>query len=457
MGVDLIINGNRIYYDGLLQKISIAIDEGRIVSIGSEAQMPKAERTVEAGNKFVLPGGVDPHSHVEGYSNVGTIEIGSLAAAIGGTTTILDFSERKGDTDSATAAKEKIERFKKKSTVDFSLKPMMTSRDLESLNELEKTLRVFREMGIVAFKVFTTYERLGRKLDNYNILKIMNMAKKEGLIVQVHAEDNAIAEGNRKNLRQEEKTGPEYHALMKPNISEDLAITDVALLAKETGASVYIVHTSTMRAPEIINRFRNSGTKIYGETCPQYLILTDDFLKGKNGNEFICSPPLRKAEDNAALWRSLSEGKIQTVGSDHVPFTKEQKKEGIPFDEVPNGIPGIEVRLPLLFSEGVKKGKITIKEFVDVISSNPAKIFGIYPRKGTLRVGSDADVVIVDPEKVHGLSASDLHMGSDISVYEHITCDGWPIMTIARGEILIENDLPVSNEHNGMYLGISKN
>ncbi len=450
MALDLILRNGYVFYNRQLNNMSIGIKDGKISDIGHISE--NSVKVIDVSNKIVIPGGIDPHTHIEGYSKVGTIETGSMAAAMGGTTSILDFSQANKKEDTLEAARSKIQRFKDKSYLDFTIKPMMVTPDFESGEKLESIFNGLKKLDIIAVKIFTTYKNLGRYANNYQLYMGMKIAKKYNIMVQVHAENNDILEGNLEQFAKGNKSSPIYHAMSKPNVSEDLAVADTSIIAGDTGEKSYLVHLSTKNSPIIINEARSHGIDIYGETCPQYLLLNEDFLKRENGNEYLCSPPLRKIEDNDAMWNALNMGYIKAVGSDHVPFLKEQKTKDLPFYNVPNGVPGIETRLPLLFSEGVQKGKISLETFVNVISTNPAKIFGLYPNKGIINIGSDADITVIDPKLDHSLKAEDLHMGSDISLYGHLICHGWPILTISNGEIIMQDGVFTGEKHHGKFL-----
>ena len=452
MSFDLVLEDGNVFLNGELRRTSIGIKNGKIAAIGIISEFSGNSKKINLSGKLVIPGGVDPHTHIEGYSRAGTIKNGTESAAIGGTTSVLDFSQANKNEDTVAAAASKIRRFSDTSPLDFTIKPMMVTDDFISPERLETIFSELSKLGVMAVKIFTTYKNLGRYVNNYQILQGMNTAKKYGIMVQIHAENNDFLEGNMEALLKEGKTDAKYHALSKPPVSEDVAVADSAVMAGDSGAKVYCVHLSTRNSPEIIDNARKHGVDIYGETCPQYLILDDSFLNGKNGNEYICSPPLRKKEDNELMWKAISSGKIQAVGSDHVPFLSDQKKD-LPFNKVPNGIPGIETRLPLLFSEGVQKGRITLDKFVDIISTSPARIFNLYPRKGTISIGSDADITVIDQNMEHGLRAEDLHMGTDIAIYSHMKTQGWPVLTVAGGEIVARDDAFTGNGRRGKFLG----
>ena len=453
MSFDLILDDGNVFLYGGVKRTSIGIENGKVIAIGNLSEFNGSTKRINVSGKLVIPGGVDPHTHIEGYSSAGTIKKGTESAAIGGTTTVLDFSQANKNEDTVAAAASKIKRFSESSPLDFTIKPMMVTDDFQSIENLESIFSQLSGLGVMAVKIFTTYKNLGRYANNYHILQGMNTAKKYGIMVQIHAENNDFLEGNMESLANQGKTDAKYHALSKPPVSEDVAVADSAVMAGDSGSKVYCVHLSTKTSPEIIYNARNHGVNIYGETCPQYMILDDSFLERENGNQYICSPPLRKKEDNESMWHAIASGMIQAIGSDHVPFLAEQKKAGIPFNKVPNGVPGIETRLPLIFSEGVQKNRITLERFVELISASPARIFGLYPRKGSISIGSDADITVIDTKMEHSLRAEDLHMGTDISIYSHLKSKGWPVLTLSGGEVVAENDVFVGNKKRGKFLG----
>jgi dihydropyrimidinase len=297
--------------------------------------------------------------------------------------------------------------------------------------------------GIPTFKAFQIYTKNRWFADDWQLYCLLRRAAELGAIVTIHAENCLIGENLQVELVKKGQTDPKYHGAAKPNMVEDMAIHTCMEMAQALGSKVYIVHTSTREAPTIISRYRNKGLSVFCETCTHYLWLTEETFEPKlpRGVMYMCSPPLRKQEDVEALWRDIKAGTVHTVGSDHAPFTMKQKKENSKtFASIPNGFPGVEPRAPIVFQEGVLKRGLSLQRFVEIVSTNAAKIFGMYPQKGVIAPGSDADLVIIDPEKKHSLNAADLHQGTDLSVYEGMEVTGWPVATILRGQVIVEND-----------------
>lgn len=447
MSFDLFIKNGKVVGPHWVKEVDIGIENGIITYLGNSLKTINSGRIIDATNKIISPGGIDPHTHLEtlfmGAQVPETWEKGTIAAAYGGTTTVLDFAgleeEEKGDTPRAMTNR-KLERAKKMSVIDYNVKPMLKNAYYKTEEDLTNIIQDLISTGIPGFKVFMAYRKLGINTDDGWLYKIMKAVKRENAILQIHAENGLLEEVLQNELVSEGKIEPIYHYYAKPNFVENMAIQTAMELAEETESPTYIVHQSTKEGFEIVSRYRMKGLNVFDETCTHYLTLTKKYLEDKKrGRYYICSPPLRDSEDVLALWKGLSTGKVQVVGSDHVAFTTAQKEQFNEFTKVPNGIPGIETRLPLVFSEGVRKGRITLERFAEVTSTNAAKIFGLYPKKGTIQVGSDADLVIIDPNLEHKLRAEDLHMGTDLSVYEDMTSNGWPTHTILRGNVIVED------------------
>jgi dihydropyrimidinase len=297
--------------------------------------------------------------------------------------------------------------------------------------------------GVTSFKVYLIYRESGRYVDDWQLYTMMKRAKELGAMIAIHAENSAISEENQKRLVAEGKTDPRYHAVAKPNLVEEMDIQKCMMLAEDSGAWTYMVHVSTRKGPDIIANYRRKGLPVFCETCPHYLVLTKDVLEPKlpRGLLSICRPPFREQEDVNALWQGIKERTVHLVGSDHVAYTAKQKQDNSAnFKSIPNGLPGCEVLVPLMFDEGVRKRGISLEHFAQLVSTNAARIFGIYPQKGIIAPGSDADLVVIDPEKRHSLNAAALHMGSDISPFEGMEVTGWPAATILRGKVIAENN-----------------
>jgi dihydropyrimidinase len=456
---DLIIKNGKVVTPLGVINTDIAVQGEKIAAIGEFGTFQEAEQVVNAQGKLVFPGGIDTHSHFElmfmGERPPETWDIGTTASAIGGTTTTIDFaSQDKGETLFA-AAKKQLDRASKLSVIDFTTKPILCD-----LTDMEKELAGIEECvkyGIRAFKGATIYRKVGWYENDWQIYQIMRKIKELGAMMTYHAENGLIGEEMQVELVNHGKTDPKYHAIAKPNFVEDMDILKLMMIAQELGTKTYIVHTSTRNGPTLIDSFRKKNLPVYCETCTHYLWLTDSTFEPKlpRGIMYMCSPPLRKQADIEALWDGIKAGTVQTVGSDHVAFTKAQKEAHCEsFKDIPNGFPGCEVRLPIVFQEGVLKRNLSLEKFAEVTATNAAKIFGLYPKKGVLLPGSDADIVVFDPNKKHSLNAKDLHMGTDLSVFEGMEVTGWPTMTILRGQIIVENEKFKGKAGQGQFLKV---
>ncbi|MEM3191181.1 MAG: dihydropyrimidinase [Nitrososphaeria archaeon] len=460
MSFDLFIKNGKVIGPQWVKEVDIGIEGEVITYIGNSLKKYDAARIIDATGKIVSPGGIDPHTHFEtnfmGSQVPETWEKGSIAAAFGGTTSVLDFAglekEEKGDTIEVMINR-KLERAKKLSTIDYAVKPILKNAFYKTVDDLSSIIKGLVSTGIPAFKVFMAYRKQGLNTDDMWLYEIMKVVHNENAILQIHAENGMIEEANQNRFISEGKTEAIYHYYAKPNFVENLAIQTAMVLAEVTKSPTYIVHQSTKEGLEIISNYRMKGLSVFDETCPHYLTRTRKYLEDKiKGRHYIMSPPLRDSEDILALWNGLNIGKIQTVGSDHVAYTIAQKEEFAEFTKVPNGTPGVETRLPIVFSEGVRKGRITLSRFAEVTSTNVAKIFGLYPKKGTIQVGSDADLVLIDPNFEHKMRAEDLHTDSDLSIYDDMTSKGWPTHTILRGEVIVEDGSFYGKAGNGKYL-----
>lgn len=457
MIVSLVIkNGTVVSPFGVL-KTDIAIEGEKILALGLISAFSKAEKVIDARGKIVIPGGVDTHSHFEllfmGARPPETWDVGTTAAAIGGTTTTIDFAPQEKGESLLDAIKRQFARADELSVIDYTTKPILTD-----LSDLDKELDYMKEVvdyGVPSFKGATIYTKQGWYENDWQLYSILRRVKELGGMMTIHAENCLIGEQMQVELIKQGKTEPKYWSVAKPNFVENLAIQTCMMVAEVLGSNTYIVHTSTKEGPGIIASYRRKGLPVFCETCTHYLWLTEDKFEPKfpDGIMYMCSPPLRKQEDIEALWEGITAGTVHTIGSDHVAFTKAQKEEHCDaFDTIPNGFPGCEVRVPVIFSEGVLKRGLSLQKFVDVVSTNGAKIFGLYPKKGVIAPGSDADIVILDPDKKHSLNAADLHMGTDLSVFEGLEVTGWPVATILRGEVIVESEEFVGKVGQGQFV-----
>jgi dihydropyrimidinase len=447
----LIKNGNVVLPTGTSVS-DILIENESIAQIDKDIRR-NADRIIDAKGRYVIPGGVDVHTHLDapvgGTTSSDDFETGTRAAAFGGTTSIIDFAtqSRGGSLQQAYQLwRAKAER----SVVDYGLHMIIVDMPENQLDEIDNIV----EEGITSFKVFTAYPG-SLMIDDAAILRVMLRAKKLGAFIAVHAENGdairllvhqALAEGH---------TTPLYHARTRPAVAEAEATNRVIALARIAGVPVYVVHVTCAESLEEISRARKKGIDVFAETCPQYLFLTKDDLDRPNfeGAKFVLTPPLREKSDNEALWEGLRCGDLQVVSTDHCPFFFEtQKRAGTnDFTKIPNGGPGIENRLQLLFHHGVKQGRISVNRWVDLIATNPSKLFGLYPKKGVLQPGSDADVVIWDPNQESTISASTHHMRVDYSMYEGMKVTGNAEMVLSRGEIIVENNSWLGRKGRGQY------
>jgi dihydropyrimidinase len=309
------------------------------------------------------------------------------------------------------------------------------------------------EDGVTSFKLYMAYSRRGIMADDATILSVMQRATELGATVLVHAENGTISDWIEDSLVTEGKVAPQYFPSSKPSFIEAEAVNRAIFWAKHTGVQLYIVHLSTADGLALVRAAQSEGFNVIAETCPQYLLLDESVFKRPDGHRFICSPPIRTTTDSALLWEGIADSIISSTGTDHCAFTTQQKDRGRDdFQKVPNGLPGVETRLPLLFSEGVMKERISINTFARICSLEPAKIFGLFPKKGIIATGSDADIVIIDPTIKKKISSNELHMGVDWTPFDGWKIEGFPILTISRGEVIVENGEFTGKAGRGRFL-----
>ncbi len=442
----------------------ILIEDEKIVQVGQNLPSGQAQ-VVDASGKLILPGGVDPHVHLD-LPMFGTVSsddhyTGTKAAAFGGTTTVIDFVSFDFPT-----FKESIDAWHLKSAkaaVDYSAHMNLTKFSPAIAAELPSLPR----LGITSVKTFTAYnDRL--RLDDGNIFKALRIAQDNGMLVMLHAENGDVIDLLVAEALAAGHTSPEWHAKTRPAWGAVDAAMRAFSLAAMAGAPLYLVHMNVGGEVDMLQYARQRGVKAMGETCPQYLFFTEDDLRRPDGAKWICSPPMRTAADNSRLWDGLMAGTIQTVGTDHCPFfydgTQPIIYEGQPvaipgkelgrddFTRIPNGLPGIQDRLPVLWTSAVGTGRLTPERFVELTSSNPAKIFGLYPRKGAVLPGSDADLVIWDPHKKvrYGLALS--QQRTDYNLYEGWDLVGYPEKVFLRGRLIVDGDKWLGTKGGGRFL-----
>jgi dihydropyrimidinase len=451
--VELLIKNAKIVTSSNTFESSIGIENGKIVSLSPHLETSGA-RVYDARGKIVVPGAIDAHTHMElpvmNTKSADDFYSGTVAAACGGVTTIVDFVDPKPGQTMLDAFADYRGRADQEVTTDYGLHMMFKGQSLPEIDQISKVV----EKGVPSFKVYTAYRKRGLMLEDADIARVMKRVADVGGLVAVHAESEAMIERLIQENLSAGNTAAKYHALSRPASAEAEAISRVARLAQAENARLYIVHLSSKVGREEVERARVRGTSIFAETCPHYLVLTNQVYERVDGRNFVMSPALKKAEDCAALWQGLSAGGvIETVGSDHCPFTSAEKDFGKDdFTKIPSGVPGTETILPLLYSEGVRKGRISIFDLVRVTSEAPSRRFGLNPSKGSITVGSDADLVVIDPDKRIRLTADVLHTKIDYSIYDHITTEGYPILTVSRGEVIMENGDFVGKQGRGRFI-----
>lgn len=454
---DVVIKGGKIATASDVFHCDIGIADGRIAALGEGLE---GEKEIDATGKLVLPGGIDSHVHFAQPSGpdvtmADDFESGTRSAALGGNTTVLPFCLQQKGQSMRAALKDYHAMAEGRCHVDVSFH-MIISDPTESV--LGQELPALIEDGYTSFKVFMTYEDLA--LSDREMLEVMSVARETGALVMVHAENYDAIRFLTDRLERLGKSAPRFHATSRPIPVEREATHRAISLAEIVDVPVMIVHVSNRQSMEEIRRAQTRGLKVFGETCPQYLVLTENDLEGLNmeGAKYVCSPPPRDLESQQACWEGLQQGVFSVFSSDHCPFRyndtrgKLVPKGRTSFRWVPNGIPGVATRLPILFSEGVVAGRIDLNRFVALTSTNHAKMYGLYPRKGTIAVGSDADIVIWDPERRVTVTHALLGDGSDYTPYEGREITGWPSITMVRGEVIAHDGKLVGKRGFGQYL-----
>ena len=443
MSFDSVIINGRVVTATDTYESDVAINNGKITAIGQNLPRDNATKIIDATGKYVMPGGIDVHTHLDmpfgGTNSADDFETGTRAAAFGGTTTLIDFAiQYKGQT-LRTAFDTWMQKASGKAVFDYSFHCIITDLADAQLEEMNALVRE----GVTSFKLFMAYPGVFM-LDDGSIFKALRATSKNGGLVCMHAENGSAIDVIVQQALAEGKKAPKYHALTRPTTAEAEATSRAIALAEMAGAPVYIVHLSCNDALEKVREARDRGLPVYAETCPQYLYLSiENFdVPGFEGAKYVFTPPLREKWHQEKLWNGLKRDHLQVVSTDHCPFCfKEQKELGRDdFTKIPNGGPGIEHRMSLIYSGGVAQGRFSVNRFVELVSTTPAKLFGLYPRKGTIAVGSDADLVIFDPARKHTISAKTHHMRVDYSMFEGIEVTGMPDVVLSRGRVIVEGD-----------------
>jgi dihydropyrimidinase len=448
--MDIVLKGGTVVTARDIYRADVGLQGGVVVAMGQELQ---GDLVFDATGNYVLPGAVDPHTHLE-LEFMDTVSsddfyTGTVAAACGGTTTIVDYAEqRKGETlGQAVAAWRK--KADPKVVTDYGLHVSVTDVSDDVLAEMEDMVRE----GVTSFKCYLAYPE---RLRDDELLQVLTRARDVSALVNVHCENGWLVDLMTSKLLAEGKTEPRWHPRSRPAAFEEEATQRAVTLASIAQAPLYVVHLTCAGALEATRRARDAGKPVLVETCPQYLLLDMERYDepGFEGAKYVLSPPLREKANLEALWSGLSTGDIDVIATDHCPFNLVGQKDlgRDDFTLIPNGMPTVETRVPLLYHEGVNGGRIDLNKFVELVATAPAKLFGLFPQKGTIAVGSDADLVVWDPDKEMALTRENLHMNVDYSPYEQVTVRGYPELVLARGEVIVKDNNFVGQRGSGRFL-----
>jgi dihydropyrimidinase len=455
MQFDTIIQGGTIVTASDTYASDIGVKDGRITAIAKDLPKESAKQVLSADGCYVIPGGIDVHTHLDlpfgGTSSADDFESGTIAAAHGGTTTLIDFAVQFRGETLRTAFDTWMKKAEGKAAIDYGLHCIVTDLPDARLDEMDTLVKE----GVASFKLFMAYPGVFM-LEDSDIYKAMGQAAKSGAMICMHAENGGAIDVIVQRALAEGKTAPKYHALTRPVAAEAEATGRAIALAEMAGSHVYIVHLSCNEALEKVREARDRGLPVFAETCPQYLYLSLDNMDvpGFEAAKYVYTPPPREKWHQEKLWDGLVRDNLQVVSTDHCPFCyKEQKELGIDdFSKIPNGGPGIEHRLSLIYTGGVHGKRFSPNRFVELVATAPAKLFGLYPRKGTIAIGSDADIVIFDPNKEETISAETHHMKVDYSMFEGIQTKGAPRQVLSGGRVIIDRGKFTGKVGQGTFL-----
>jgi len=450
---ELVIRGGTVATAERTFAADVGISGGKVAELGHGL---KGTRSIDATGKLVLPGGVDSHCHIEQVSSFGLMaaddfHTATVSAAFGGTTTVIPFCAQHREDALPAVLADYHARAKEKAVIDYAFHLIIANPDERTI---ATDLPAAIAGGIRSFKIFMTYDRM--RLHDEQILEVMAAARKHGALVMVHAENHGVISWLANRMVKQGNTLPRYHAICHTRGSEAEAINRIITLAELMDCPILIVHVSTIEGIEAIRQARGRGLKVYGETCPQYLFLTaKDIDIGLEGAAFCCSPPPRDEAAQEACWQGLKDGALAVYSSDHAPYRmdasgKLPKGDKTTFKEMANGVPGLELRLPLLFTFGYRAGRISLNEFVRLTSTAHAQTYGLYPQKGTIAPGADADIAIWDPDRE--LVVESTHDNTGYTPYKGRTLNGWPVTVLSRGEVIVEDGKLHATRGRGRFL-----
>ena len=453
---DLVIRNGTVATAADTTQCDVGIKDGVVAALGRG--LAAGARDIDARGRLVLPGAIDSHCHIEQQSSAGVMcaddfYSATVSAAFGGTTTVIPFAAQHRGQSLRQVVRDYHEAAGPKAVIDYAFHLIISDPSEQVMGqELPALIRD----GYTSFKVYMTYDLL--RLNDRQMLDILALARREGALVMVHAENHDMIQWLADRLLANGLSQPRYHAVSHARVAEGEATNRAVALAQLLDVPILIVHVSAAEAIDVIRRAQTQGLKIYGETCPQYLFLTaDDIGMDLEGTKFCCSPPPRDHAAQEAVWQGLANGTFNVFSSDHAPYRfdtggKLLKGDKTTFKDTANGVPGIELRVPLLFSEGVRKGRIDLNRFVALTATNHAKLYGLYPKKGTIAVRGDADLAIWDPDREVAIGAAMLHDNVDYTPYEGMRITGWPTTVISRGRVIVKDGNLHAERGSGRFL-----
>ena len=455
--MSLLIKNGRVITAVDDYKGDIFVESEQVNLIGKNLDV-KADRVIDAHDKYVIPGGIDPHTHLDmpfaGTVSADDFETGTRAAAHGGTTTLIDFAIQTKGRSTLEALETWHKKAEGKTAIDYGFHMIITDLEDDRVPEM----RTLADEGVTSYKLFMAYPGV-LYADDATLFRAMRKAGEDGTVICMHAENGIVIDEIVKSALAEGKTGPKWHALTRPTRMEAEGVHRSIAIAEVADVPVYIVHLSSADALEQVVLARDRGAHVFAETCPQYLFLDHSYYEqeGFEGAKYVMTPPLREKWNQKELWRGLRMGDLMSISTDHCPFCfKEQKEMGInDFSKIPNGGPGVENRMSLVFNGGVVEGRISLNRFVELTSTASAKMFGLFPKKGTIAVGSDADIVIFNPDRKETISVNNSvthHMNVDYNAFEGFEVTGVSETVISRGKIIVENCEYLGKKGDGQFL-----
>ncbi|MHA1577278.1 MAG: dihydropyrimidinase [Candidatus Thorarchaeota archaeon] len=451
---DLIVKNGQIVTAADIYTADIGVKDGKITQIGKDLEKGADTLTVDAAEKYVFPGGIDVHVHLQlpfsGTISADDFENGTKAAACGGVTTVLDFAIQTKGHSIMEAVKARRAEADPKVCIDYGLHAAITDWNDQTQAEIKKVI----EYGIPTFKMFMIYRNEGWMADDGMLFQALEETGRHGGHIGVHAESAFVLDMLiDRYAKEKEKWGAYGHTLSRPCYTEEEAIIRAIKWAEVTGGQLYIVHMSTGEGADAVRAAKEKRVRVYAETCPQYLLLDDEVFKRSDGHLYATCPQVKKPHDNDRLWDGLLSGDIDIIATDTCTFTTEQKAAwNGDFRKIPFGMPGVETMIPLMYTEAVGKRNFSLNKFIALVSANPAKLFGMYPKKGTIAIGSDADIVVFDPKKKVTIRSANLQTNCDWNPFEGLKLTGYPETTISRGSIVVKDGNFVGTVGHGKFL-----